>query len=69
MRSSVLFDTVAVYLAFSQELCGMEKLGIRVTDAGLTSIDPKAKEVNVATSWKNLSAFEDLFVQRLTGSR
>ena len=32
--SSTLFDTVAVYLAVSQDLCTMETLGIRVTEQG-----------------------------------
>jgi hypothetical protein len=65
----VLFDTVAVYLAFSQDMCGMERLGIRVTDDGFTAEDPKARKINVALTWKNLGAFEDLLVQRLTVSR
>jgi inosine-uridine nucleoside N-ribohydrolase len=66
-RSSTLFDTVAVYLAFSNDLLGMENLGIRVTDDGFTKIDPEAKSMDVATSWKNMGAFEDLLVKRLTG--
>ncbi|MFO1511375.1 MAG: nucleoside hydrolase [Verrucomicrobiota bacterium] len=68
-RSSTLFDTVAVYLALRQDLCMMEKLGLRVTDAGFTVIDPQAKQVNVATKWKDLGAFEDFLVERLTGKR
>jgi inosine-uridine nucleoside N-ribohydrolase len=67
-RSTTLFDTVAVYLAFDQSLCNMETLGIRVMDDGFTKIDPAAKKMSVATSWKDLSAFEDLLVARLTGS-
>jgi len=66
-RSSTLFDTVAVYLAVRQDLLVMEKLGIRVTDDGHTVIDPQAKQVNVATKWKDLGAFEDLLVERLAG--
>lgn len=68
-RSSTLFDTVAVYLAFDQSLCTMETLGIRVTDDGFTKIDPAAKKVSVASSWKNLGAFEDLLVERVTGGK
>jgi inosine-uridine nucleoside N-ribohydrolase len=68
-RSSTLFDTVAVYLAFDQSLCNMETLGIRVTDDGFTRIDPAAKKVSVASSWKNLSAFEDMLVERVTGGK
>jgi hypothetical protein len=61
-----LFDTVAVYLAVRQDLCGVEKIGIRVTDDGLTVIDPQVKQINVATKWKDLSAFEDFLVERLS---
>jgi inosine-uridine nucleoside N-ribohydrolase len=67
--SSVLFDTVAVYLAISQDLCGMENLAIRVTSDGYTVIDPQGKPMDVATSWKNLAAFEDWLVDRLAGDR
>jgi hypothetical protein len=65
-QSSTLFDTVAVYLAFSEELLNMEELGIRVTDDGYTVIDEDTKVVHCATGWKDLAAFEDLLVRRLT---
>ena len=67
--SSVLFDTVAIYLAFSERLLNVEKLPIRVTDDGFTRIDPAGKPMACATSWKDLGAFEDFLVQRLTGNR
>jgi hypothetical protein len=66
-QSTILFDTVAVYLAFSEKLLVMQKLGVHVTDDGYTLIDNGAKAVNCAVEWKNLSAFEDLLVERLTG--
>jgi inosine-uridine nucleoside N-ribohydrolase len=65
-HSSTLFDTVAVYLAFSQDLLRMEQLGIRVDDEGFTRIDSAAKTIHVATEWKDLDGFRDLLVQRLT---
>jgi inosine-uridine nucleoside N-ribohydrolase len=64
-RSSVLFDTVAVYLAFAHELCKMERLGIRVTDDGLTIIDEHAKQMDVATAWNTLDGYRDFLVERL----
>jgi len=67
--SSTLFDTVAVYLAFAQDLCKMETLPIRVTDDGKTVIDKAAKKMRVATEWKDMAAFEDLLVRRLTGAK
>ena len=67
VQSSVLFDTVAVYLAFSEELLVMEDLGLRITDDGYTAADGGAKVVHCATDWRDLPAFEDLLVRRLTG--
>jgi inosine-uridine nucleoside N-ribohydrolase len=65
--SSILFDTVAVYLAISRDLLDMEELGIRVADDGMTVIDPGAKKIQCAVNWKNLAGFEDFLVKRLTG--
>jgi inosine-uridine nucleoside N-ribohydrolase len=64
--SSILFDTVAVYLAFADELLTMEQLRIRVTDDGYTVIDDKGELINCAVDWKDMSAFEDLVVKRIT---
>jgi inosine-uridine nucleoside N-ribohydrolase len=64
--SSTLFDTVGIYLAMSTELVKMEKLRVRVTDDGYTRIDENAKVINCATEWKDLGAFEDFLVERLT---
>jgi inosine-uridine nucleoside N-ribohydrolase len=64
--STTLFDTVGIYLAMSTELVKMEKLPIIVTDDGYTRIDEKGKVINCATEWKDLGAFEDLLVDRLT---
>ena len=64
--STTLFDTVGIYLAMSTELVKIERLGIKVTDDGYTRIDENAKVINCATEWKDLGAFEDLLVDRLT---
>jgi len=64
--STTLFDTVGIYLAMSTELVKIEKLPIKVTDDGYTRIDENGKEINCATEWKDLGAFEDLLVERLT---
>lgn len=65
--SSTLFDTVAVYLAFSTDLVKVERLPIRVTDKGFTEIHEGSKSIDCAVEWKDLAAFEDLLVARLTG--
>jgi hypothetical protein len=46
----------------------MERLGIRVTDDGYTRIDPQAKLMAVATSWKSLDGYRDFLVNRLLKS-
>ena len=40
--------------------------GALAGDDGYTVVDPEAKHINCAIAWKDLSAFEDLLVQRLT---
>ena len=68
-ESSVLFDTVAVYLAYATSLCKVETLPIEVTDDGVTRIaaEPgsKASAVACAVDWKNLEAFHSHLVERL----
>jgi Inosine-uridine nucleoside N-ribohydrolase len=66
-ESSMLFDTVAIYLAFSEELLQMEELNIEVTDDGYTLINETGKKMKCATGWKDMEAFHDLLVQRLIG--
>ncbi|SDT89452.1 Inosine-uridine nucleoside N-ribohydrolase [Verrucomicrobium sp. GAS474] len=68
-RSTVLFDTVAVYLAFSHAGMKLESLPIAVTDKGMTVIDPSGPTLSVATEWNDpsaIQAFEKLLVERLT---
>lgn len=67
-RSTILFDTVAVYLAFGEELVNMKQLRISVTNQGYTVIDPVGKAMNVAIAWRDLGRFEDMLVERLTAS-
>ncbi len=63
--TTVLYDTVAVYLAMTSDLVEMEDLGIRVGDDGMLLIDDRAKAVHCATKWRDLAAFEDWMVERM----
>jgi len=66
-KSSTLFDTVAVYLAFAEDFCTMEDMRLRVTDDGMTVIDEtQPNKLHVAASWKDKQAFYELLVSRLT---
>ena len=64
-RSSILFDTVAIYLAFSDVLLDMQTLSIAVTEDGKTVIDDNGKTMRVAVGWNDLQAFYDLLTVRL----
>lgn len=64
-KSSILFDTVAIYLGFSEELLNIEELIIEVDDKGVTKISEKGNNIRCATSWKDVQAFKDLIVNRL----
>lgn len=64
-RSSVLFDTVAVYMAYSLETLQMETMRLSVTDEGRTVRDDAGTEIQVAIGWTNLPAFIDHLTERL----
>jgi len=64
-RSSTLFDTVAVYLAFADELLQMRDMNVRVTDQRTTVTDPQGKKTHVAMGWKNLDIFYNLLSTRI----
>jgi inosine-uridine nucleoside N-ribohydrolase len=66
-ESSVLFDTVAVYLADPGQtpLLELESLPIAVTHNGMMTIDPAGALVSVGTNWKNLAEYRAHLVKVL----
>ncbi|MFI4911511.1 MAG: nucleoside hydrolase [Sedimentisphaeraceae bacterium JB056] len=67
--SSTLFDTVAVYLAMSEEFLDMETLPIEISDDGFTIVKEGGKMVRCAVGWKDMPLFEDFLTQRLVNSK
>jgi inosine-uridine nucleoside N-ribohydrolase len=68
IRSTTLFDCVAVYLAYAENLVETETLVYEVTDDGFTRRSPNGPlKARVALRWKSpgLPAFEDHLAQRL----
>lgn len=61
LRSTILFDCVAVYLAYTEDLVETETVRFHITDDGFTVSDKDAGEftARVALRWKNLEAFKD----------
>lgn len=67
--SSILFDTVAAYLLFAEDLCEIETVKLSVDNDGNTVPDEKnGRPVRCALRWKDRDAFEKLLVERLTGN-
>jgi inosine-uridine nucleoside N-ribohydrolase len=64
--SSVLFDTVAVYLAWDTSLCEMNTVKLTIDDKGATVPDDTGRPVECAMGWKNRDGFEALLVEALT---
>jgi inosine-uridine nucleoside N-ribohydrolase len=65
-RTTPLFDTVAIYLAYAEDLVEIERLPIAVSDDGMTRIDPGGPQVRVATRWRDAEGFADHLLARLT---
>ena len=64
-RSTVLFDTVAVYLAFARDLLDVGSASIEIDDEGFTRLRDGGLHLDVAFGWRDLNAFEDLLLARL----
>lgn len=64
-HTSTLFDTVAVYLAYSREHLTIETINLHVTDEGMTIRAEEGNAVNVAMSWHNLDGFLEHLKTRL----
>lgn len=66
VRSTILFDCVAVYLAYAEDFVNTETVRFDITDDGFTVRDEAGPyAARVALSWKNLSAFHDHLAARL----
>ncbi len=66
--SSVLFDTAAIYLAFSEEFARIEPLKLIVDDQGHTRIAEGGRDVRCQLGWKDRDAFDNLLISTLTSS-
>jgi len=66
VASTTLYDIVAVYLAFAEDLVEIEEIGLRLTDEGMTIEDEAGQVARCALRWKNMGALEAQIVERLT---
>ncbi len=67
-ESSVLYDTLAVYLLYQQDAVEMETVKLRVDEKGNTVPDPeKGRPVHCALHWKDRDAFEQHLIETVAG--
>jgi inosine-uridine nucleoside N-ribohydrolase len=66
VTTSILFDTVAVHLAYSRQWLEVETMPIVVTDDGFTKVEDDGKPMDVAIEWTDKDAFLDDLTRRLT---
>lgn len=64
-ESSVLFDTVAAYLAFDETCTRMETVKLVIDDAGNTIPYENGREVRCQMGWRDRDGFEELLVTSL----
>ncbi len=64
-ESSVLFDTLAVYCAWTEDVVEMQTINISVDEWGKTNPDEKGRPVRCAIRWKDKERFENELVQTL----
>ncbi|MEM7097368.1 MAG: nucleoside hydrolase [Pseudomonadota bacterium] len=66
-QSSVLYDCLAVYLAFGEDFVELEELPVSITPDGKTLVDSAGPTVKCATNWRDKEGFLDFLVDRLVG--
>lgn len=65
-KSSILFDTVAIYMAFDTAFLEVKELPIVITDDALMKVDKTlGKPIRVATEMTNLNGFRQFLLSRL----
>jgi inosine-uridine nucleoside N-ribohydrolase len=66
VESSVLFDTLAVALAVSQEWVEVDTVVLEVTDDGVTRRSEQGNRMRAALRWKDMDGYCRWMVDRLT---
>eukprot|EP00747_Dinoflagellata_sp_TGD_P038031 gnl/TRDRNA2_/TRDRNA2_139433_c1_seq2.p1 gnl/TRDRNA2_/TRDRNA2_139433_c1~~gnl/TRDRNA2_/TRDRNA2_139433_c1_seq2.p1 ORF type:complete len:185 (+),score=24.34 gnl/TRDRNA2_/TRDRNA2_139433_c1_seq2:24-557(+) len=74
VQTTILFDCVAVHLAYSRAFLDVKRVPLHVTDDGFTKAvsdenyagDDVARNIDVAVEWQDMDAFARDFVERLT---
>ena len=62
------FDTVALYLAYSEEFLSVENMKLSIADDGMLVRYPSGNTIRVAIAWENEKAFLDHLTERLVNA-
>lgn len=65
VRSSVLYDTVAVHLAHGTDFLDMADMNILIDEHGFTRPDPRGRPMRVAIGWRDLPGYLDALTRRM----
>ena len=65
VESSVLFDTVAIYMCYADELIEFENIRVSIDDDGFINESEDGVMVRFARSWKDIDKFKNLLTDRL----
>lgn len=68
LESSILFDTLAVALAFRDDWVEIETLNLDVDDLGFTVRSAQGRPIRSAMRWKDLEGYNRWMVDRLAGT-
>jgi len=63
--SSILWDTLAVCLAFDGQFCRLRDIRLSVTDKGITKPTADGKLIHVAMEWNDQDSFHHLLAERI----
>lgn len=66
-QSTILYDTVAVHLAYSTDFLTMQQMRLIVCASGYTKPDYSGNSVNVAIAWSDKNSFLESLAKRLSG--
>lgn len=63
--TSVLFDTVAIHLAYSHDFLEMQEMKLIVDDDGFLRESPEGSQVNVAIRWRDYDGYCDMLAKTI----
>ena len=64
-RSSILYDTVAIHLAYSHEFLEMKEMRLFVDDGGFTRESYDGTPINVAIEWLDFDGYSDMLAKTI----